>query len=311
MPAERDEYSTTISGLCDRAEALRRAGRLDDAVAQFATLDLPDGATEADHLRVSLAQGRLFTDRVFYANRGYTEAVAALEAAGARAKQLDDALSFATALDLLGLAEYNRTMQAGALDYGAALGQFQEALAQREELHDSRGVAESLFHVGLVHERLEQYDDALDKYQRAYTLARDNGHQLELSYAARHLAGGAQATGNFDAAVALFRESLTLRQALDYTLLLPLSHVALGGALLTQQDTDGAAREYEQAQTLAEGMQSPLAVVFSLLALSELAHSRGHEDARRNYAEQALSHAQEDNVALGVRTVQAALAAGL
>src|SRR6516164_1049226 len=100
MPAERDEYSTTISGLCDRAEALRRAGRLDDAVAQFATLDLPDGATEADHLRVSLAQGRLFTDRVFYANRGYTEAVAALEAAGARAKQLDDALSFATALDL-------------------------------------------------------------------------------------------------------------------------------------------------------------------------------------------------------------------
>jgi tetratricopeptide (TPR) repeat protein len=299
----------TLAQLCDRAEALRRMGRLDDAVAQFATLDLTQGATEADRLRVSLAQGRLFTDRIFYANRGYDEAVATLEAATALAKRFDNVLSSTTALDLLGLADYYRVMQTGSANYSAALGRFQEALAQREELHDSRGVAETLFHVGLVHERLEHYDDALDKYRRAYTLAKNNGYQLELSYAARHLAGGAQAMGDLNAAVALFRESLTLRQRLAYTLLLPLSHVALGGALLAQKDTDGAAHEYEQAHALAEGMQSPLAVVFSLIALSELAQARGNDDERREYVERALSRAQEDKLPLGVRVADAALTA--
>jgi len=127
MSEGHSDSPAMVSGLYDRAEALRRAGRLDDAVAQFAMLNLTDGATEVDRLRVSLAQGRLFTDRVFYANRGYEEAVTALEAAGALAKRLDDGFSAATALDLLGLADYYRVMQAGALNYEVALGAWRHA----------------------------------------------------------------------------------------------------------------------------------------------------------------------------------------
>jgi tetratricopeptide (TPR) repeat protein len=306
MSTGRNEDPETVATLRDRAEALHRAGRLEDALAVFAE---SRRVTDPERLRTLLAQGKLFTDWVFHANRGYDEAVAILQTAGALAKQLDDTLSSATALDLLGMAEYYRVMQAGSADYGVALRRFQAALAQREELADSRGIAESLFHVGLVHERLEQYDDALDKYRRAYMLARDNAYQLELSYAARHLAGGAQAMGDLDAALRLFGESLALRQEVGYTLLLPLAHIALGETLLARKDTDGAANEYEQAWTLAQGMQSPLILASSLLAFSELAQARGNAAARRDYAEQALARAEQDNLPLGIRGAEATLAA--
>jgi uncharacterized protein HemY len=56
-------------------------------------------------------------------------------------------------------------------------------------------------------------------------------------------------------------------------------------------------------------MQSPLIMVSSLLALSELAQARGDDDARRDYAERALSNAQKDDLPLGIRGAEAALAA--
>jgi tetratricopeptide (TPR) repeat protein len=313
MSEGHGEDSARVSDLHSRAAMLHRAGRLDDALAllgsagQSGLVTSDEAASEV--LRLTLLRAKILTDRIFYANRGYDEAVETLEAADTLAQRLDDQLSASTALDLVGMADYYRVMQAGSADYGSALPRFQVALARREELNDSRGVAESLFHVGLVHERLEQYDEALDMYRRAYMLARERGHLLEQSYAARHLGGGAQEMGDLDAALAYFRESLALRQELGTTLLLPLAHIALGEVMLARQDADGAAQEYEQAHTLADGMQSPLAIVFSLLALSELAQARGNQDARHDYAEQALARAQEDDLPLGVRAAEAALAA--
>jgi tetratricopeptide (TPR) repeat protein len=313
MSEGHGEDSATVSDLHSRADTLHRAGRLDDALAllgsagQSGLVTSDEAASEV--LRLTLLRAKILTDRIFYANRGYVEAVETLEAADTLAQRLDDQLSAATALDLLGMADYYHVMQVGSVDYGSALQRFQAALARREDLTDSRGVVESLFHVGLVHERLEQYDEALDMYWRAYALARERGHLLEQSYAARHLGGGAQELGDLDAALAYSRESLALRQELGITLLLPLAHIALGAVTLARQDVDGAGQEYEQAHTLADGMQSPLAIVFSLLALSELAHARGNEDARRDYAKRALSRAQEDGLPLGIRGAEAALAA--
>jgi tetratricopeptide (TPR) repeat protein len=309
MSEGRSEGAETLSAVFGRGEALYRAGLLDDSVALFAASDLTVGATEPERLRIALAQGKIFADWVFHANRGYDEAVATLDTARALAARLGDERSAITALDLMGSADYYRVLQDGGRDYGSAQEQFNIALARREALDDTRGVAESVFHVGLIHERLEQYDEALYCYRRCYTLAREHNYQLEQSFAARHLGGRAQDVGDFAAALAYFKESLALRQLVGYTLLLPLAHIALGEVMLAQNTADGAAREYEQAHALAQGMQSPLIMVSSLLALSELAQARGDEGGRRDFAEQALARAQEDDLPLGVRAASAALAA--
>jgi tetratricopeptide (TPR) repeat protein len=313
MSEGRRAGSAMNSELCDHAEALRRAGQLYDALALLGRTDRPDpdpdldasGAPPGDVLRLALLRGAILADLVFHANRGYDEAVATLDAARALADRCGDGVSTATALDLVGMADYYRVMQAGSGSYEAPMGRFRAALTRREALGDSRGVAESLFHVGLALERQEEYDQALDNYRRAYTLAKERGHLLELSYAARHLGYGAEAARDRDAALAYFEESLTLRQELGYALLLPLAHIALGDVLLACKDMDGAAGHFERAWILAEGMQSPLARASSLLALSRTAQARGDADAALSSTERALTLAKEADVPIAIRAASA------
>lgn len=192
-------------------------------------------------------------------------------------------------------------------DYRHLLARFQANLVRREALGDTRGAAESLFHIGLMHERLREGDHATAAYERAYALATERGHKQELSYAARHLGFACFVRGDLDAALRYFEESLALRQEVSYMLYLPPAHVAVGDLLLARGDTDGASRHFEQAHALAEGMQTPMAVVFSLLALAELAQARGDRVLCRTYAERAQARAQADDLPLGIKVASAML----
>src|SRR5262249_36117593 len=117
MSMGRSEDPETVTELCDHAEALHRAGRLEEALVVFVESGRAHRATEPERLRMLLAQGKLFTDRVFHANRGYDEAVTTLQAASALAEQLDELPAAATALDLLGFADYYGELQAGGKNY--------------------------------------------------------------------------------------------------------------------------------------------------------------------------------------------------
>lgn len=290
-----------------RSEALHCAGRLDDALALLADAH-PAQPTSAS-LSLLLLRGRILADQVFHAGRGYGEAVASLSEAHALAEQLGDERAAIDARELLALAEYYSAQQGGAENYAQLLTRFEETLARHEALGDSRGMAESLFHVGLMHERLHENDQARLAYERSYVLAKEHGHPRERSYAARHLGYASFAAGDLSAAQQYLEESLALRQELGCALILPLAHIAVGDVLLAQRDKEGAARHYEQAHALAEGMQSPLAVVFSLLALSELASARDEDETGRDYAMRALSRAETDELPLGVRLASATLQA--
>jgi tetratricopeptide (TPR) repeat protein len=283
--------------------ALHRAGRLDDALALLRAGGQAQPTREV--LAGLLLRGRILTDTIFHANRGYADAETCLVEAGRLAEQSGDEIAAADAREVLGLAEYYRALQAGSGDYRGLLVRFQETLARREELGDTRGIAESSFHVGLMHERLGESIQATEAYERAHALAREHGHKVERSYAARHLGGISEGKGDLDAALAYFRESLAMRQEVGLTLGLPLAHIAVGDVLLARQEVNEAARHYQQAYAFAAGMQSPLTLVFALLALSQLAQARGDNDARRAYAERALSQAQVDDLPLGIRVASA------
>ena len=300
MSQSRNAADTAI-----HAEACHRAGLLDDALALLAA-ERPSPPIP-DTLLGLLLRGSILADQVFFAYRGYDEAVAALEEARTLAEQRGDEIAAADALELLALADDHRAMHDGGADYHQLLARFQSTLARREALGDTRGVAESLFHVGLMHERLHEGDRAAAAHERAYALAGEHGHKRERSYAARHLGFARVVTGDRDAALAYFEESLALRQEIGYTLYPPPAHVAVGDALLARGNIDGAARHYERAHALAQGMQTPMAVVFLLLSLAELAQARGDRTLSRGHAERALARAQADHLPLGVKVASAML----
>ncbi len=99
---------------------------------------------------------------------------------------------------------------------GAAPGElacFQRGLELRRRAGDERGVAESLFQVGLVHQVIR--DDsaaALPWFEEAYTRARKAADPVLMSYAIRHVAFCRLHAGDRAGARAGLEESLWLRE---------------------------------------------------------------------------------------------------
>jgi hypothetical protein len=87
------------------------------------------------------------------------------------------------------------------------------ALAIRQSLADRRGVAESLFLLGLVQQIERQAGPAARVFfKRSYAIAREVGDIVLMSYAVRHLGYLEQAAGRLTDAQRAFEESLALRE---------------------------------------------------------------------------------------------------
>ncbi len=308
-------YSALVNGFCDVADICYRAGKLNEATRLLrGGMELieqaPDGAVDVrDRARLALAFGAILDHRTFYANVDYD---LALETAGraevlagmANSTRLSD-----DAADLAGLIRYNRALNLGEGSYDEALMFFRRALVIREGLNDTHGIAESLFHVGLIHERLGQTDEARKQYEAALETATAHGHKLEESYARRHLAGIAQEAGDLGTALAGFQRSLALREELGYRILLPLSLLAVGDVLLAQNNDAAALEYFQRANDLAETMDIPLAQLFVLLSLGATKQKAGEIEVARDHYQRALVLAEANSFNEGITAAREALAA--
>jgi len=187
-----------------------------------------------------------------------------------QAKQLaegaQDQQGIADALSLLGQAHYFAAVVAslksgaspdspqGQGKYDEALAYQQQALELREALHDTRGVSESYFQIGVVYERWQQYDQAQAYYTQARQIADQYGHLFEKTEPARHFTLHALRKGNLDQALTLGLQALSLREEARFKPYLPLDHLLLRDVYLAKGDTANAQFHTEIASALAEEM---------------------------------------------------------
>jgi tetratricopeptide (TPR) repeat protein len=223
--------------LVEDAEALRLAGRWDEAV------ELLEGAPASGSVLVELA--RTLNDRSTFGgspDEARTEAVLGDLEELARAEE-DDAL-LAAALDLRGRALHARFLaDRSAGEPEGELELFERALALRQE-DDARGRAESLFHVGLVHQVVRGDGERSEPYfEESYRLAGEAGDRVLESYAVRHLGWTRQERGDLEGARAAFEESLNLRERAGF---LP----GVGAAALALADFESEHGRPERAREL-------------------------------------------------------------
>src|SRR5262249_49107840 len=146
-------------------------------------------------------------------------------------------LRFGDALSLLGQAHYFASIMAnrkrglpltstpGDEKYDQALAYQQQVLKLREALHDTRGVSESYFQIGVVYERWQQYDRSQEYYAQARAIADQYDHRFEKIEPARHVAFQALREGKPDQALDLALQALSLREAAQFRPYLPLDHL--------------------------------------------------------------------------------------
>jgi tetratricopeptide (TPR) repeat protein len=173
----------------------------------------------------------------------------------------------ADALSLLGQAHYFTTIVSGAVmdtpqsgKYNEALTYQQQALEMREALHDTRGVSESYFQIGVIYERWQQYDRAEEYYTKARQIADQYGHPFEKTEPTRHFAIHALMKGNLDKALSLALQALELREAARFKPYQPLDHLLLRDIYQGKGDTANAQLHEQKAAALAEEMGYPMLV---------------------------------------------------
>ena len=262
-------YTTAIDALCKIASSYFFHGRLGDTQhllnASLQMIDVDEVAQE-DRLKLLLLYGKVLTvDHLI--SRGDADLMFSTIL---QAKQIADALSeqqsIADVLSLLGQAHTNATtvsiIKSGALPFGPrgegqyeeALSYHQQALGLQETLHDTRGISESHFFIGLVYQFWQQNDLARERFTKAIQVAEQYGHILEQAEPHRHLTFDALFRGDLDQALIHARHALSFREAGGFKPYQPFDHLSLRDIYLRKGDTANGQFHMQQASALAEEM---------------------------------------------------------
>lgn len=282
-------FTTLVDAFVTISECYHVDGRLDDALSLLDSAEQVcqcHDMTAFDRARLLLMAGKLRVTAIFNNGADSQVALKTLNDAARAAEESGDVGQQSTALDLIGMAHYYTQLFLQSPDFSTADAYFQRALTQREQLGDTRAIAETLFHLGLVCQFRQQYDAAGDYFNRAYTLSKDNGHALEQSYAVRHIGFLHRFNGDFETARTSLEESLHLREQLGFRISLPFSHQSVGDVCLTLDDDTAAKHHYDRALELAEAMGNRRAQAITLLTLGDLhAKHEAWDDARAAYTQ--------------------------
>ena len=117
----------------------------------------------------------------------------------------------------------------------------------------SSEIAESIFHVGLVHQIVRgDQEGSRPFFDESYERARAAGDRLLMSYAIRHVAFCDQEAGDLERAEAGFRESLALREEAGWVPGVAAAQLALALLLAERGSPDEAV---ELARAVARGVR--------------------------------------------------------
>jgi tetratricopeptide (TPR) repeat protein len=258
--------------------------------------------------RVWTARGSVWLSQTTATNTGYAEADSAASAAVQFAKASEDPRLLADALELSGRVMYSRRINLAEGDYEEPLRLSTEALALRRKAGDVRGMVESMFRVGLIHERKGEGEQAIAIYEEAMRLA-GNDHPLERSNLARHLGYQYQRRGDLDRALELFQQSLALREEAGFTLTRPPALNSIGDLYRRKKDY-GKAMEYgRRALAEAERLGAPRFRVMALISLGETHQALGENPPAVEHFRRAEAFAREIGYVSGVEEARERLSA--
>jgi tetratricopeptide (TPR) repeat protein len=159
-----DLYTTLIQSLCDIGESYYWLGRVEDAVRLLQKgMQVVDESEvrQQDQVKLLLQYGKMLIMRNFRSNSSYEFIWPTLLRAQKIAEFIGDERLVADTLSHIGQDHYYKKLNTDEREFHTALKNFQQALELREGIADERGKSESLFYIGLIYERQEQYDKAL------------------------------------------------------------------------------------------------------------------------------------------------------
>ena len=301
-----DPAGDSLGALLRTAEAHHAKGALPEAhttLAAAAELARRRGDPAA-LARVLIARGNVWISQTTATNTGYDEADSAAAMALRLAERSADSALVADATDLTGRVLYSRKINLEQGDYEQALERFRRALDLRKAVGDTRGVVESMFRVGLIHERRDESDQASALYERALRLAGDR-YPLERSNLTRHLAYQRMGEGELDRALQLFVQSLELRDEAGFILTRPSALTSIADLYRRKGDLTQSMSYGRRALDEATRLGATRFQVGALISLGQTHAAGGAREAALEHLRRADSLAARIGDVSGVERARA------
>ena len=201
------------------------------------------------------------------------------------AAKCDSPETLAEALFSLGEVAYIEAAYVGRGELGDAMAHHLRALEIRREVGDRRGESLSLSRIGVIHERMDEHDEAQACYENALKIAEELDFPEGMSRPFVHIGAAKERAGDLSGALADYRRSVAaVRRAHDvHALTFDLCNVA-SAAFRLDGELESALELLREALQLAEGMEFKLGEIRVHQVTGEVyAAAERTEDARREY----------------------------
>jgi tetratricopeptide (TPR) repeat protein len=332
-PACGGQKPLTATEIDRRADTLTVRGRWDEArgLVDRGLSDARARGDRAGEARLLLRRGRTLTDQTRHRGGDRAPALTDLTAARQVAESAEDPELIADSVDGLGMHRFVQWFSSqDAADLTGADELFRQALAIREPRGDSGGLAESHFHVGLVHQMRGEHDAAQKQFEIALAVAERIRDELRMSYALRHLGYMAEVRRDWATAEDCYRRSLELREKVGFGAGVAAALVTLAEIRYARHgDADQALGMLARAHERAAEVSSAPYVAISSAAIGRIRRDQGQydealsrlaaaiaamdeihsdEDVPETYEQMALIHLLRDQPAAAVTDAERGIA---
>ncbi len=234
---------------------------------------LDDGALA----RVRLLFGRVLSDEAMFSGKDNTgERRDALQQALTLAELANDPPLLGDVHDAIGLSMHTDYLATDrSQEPEGEMYHFERGLELRQQGGTAVQIAESLFHVGLVHDVIRrEYPQAAVYHQQAYDLAREAGDKVMASYAIRHLGFTRWAADDKEGVAQALQESLQLRREAGFVPGIAMALVALAQLDETNGDKSAALPKLQQARAILASLEATARVAWLDEHLAEYYHEK-------------------------------------
>jgi|GEM_PF-5425390 tetratricopeptide (TPR) repeat protein len=303
-------YRELIGSIYSVSEFLLYQGKFDDAlrVLNSDILKFIEEKGELkDWLLIQTQLAKVILHKGLLNNSDFNTPRQILLEVKAKVKHLNDKSFSADVEDLYGWSFVYQYLFSSS-SYDEALEYFERGLKLREEVADTRGIAESIFHIGILFQKRAEIDPknqadmdkAFEYYQRAYSLLQNSDYKLEKAYATRHLGFIHRYRRELDKALSYYEQSLALRQEIGLEIFFAPSHHAIGQVYYEMNQLEKALDSYQTACLFAEKVGFFGYLASALLGLGDVQQSQGNQTEALDYYLEAFAVAKSANLDLNL-----------
>lgn len=163
--------------------------------------------------------------------------------------------------------------------YELALAHLQEAIKTEQ---DSGVIRSTLNSIGVVHEKLRNYDEAAFNFKKALVYAQQTGHQRTQSDVLNNLGNLMEIKGEFDSALLFYLNALEIKKELNNPRLLASGYLNLADTYMLKQDNRNAGYYLAKLDSIREVSEiGRVATAIDLLKITMLVNGKQYSLANQ------------------------------